>query len=321
MFKKKNYKLFIGIIVGIIISLTITMASAESYSSTASDVYYDTDIEQILSHEYNNVQDALDEIYISNNCPYGYHCTKMKNNLEPRDYVSYTPTKTSVTVDASIVGTSTNPTIYPSELDSWIVLNKNADGTIDIVSEYLPSKSVSIRGEKGYFNLVGYLNTLAKQYETDGITVGSRSFGYNGQTEYISNTTTFKTPTPWPCSTGTTGCTPIESLGGGDTLYLKDYNNAIDAIGTVTAIPVGSASTEKYAMATRTYQINATGYYGGVRAIYSTETVRNYAIYQYFSPDFLNSGSDYYYRPIVTLSADLTYDGSGTSEEPWRIVS
>ena len=44
MFKKKNYKLFIGIIVGIIISLTITMASAESYSSTASDVYYDTDI-------------------------------------------------------------------------------------------------------------------------------------------------------------------------------------------------------------------------------------------------------------------------------------
>jgi len=150
--------------------------------------------------------------------------------------VSYTPTVTSYPTDTTYTGYSSSQTIYPSELNLWRVLNVNDDGTIDLISEYVSSTNVFFRGRKGYLNLVGYLNVLAEQYETEGITDdedGSRYFGYNGQTEKITNTSMFTSTPPFGCSTnGKTGnCSnttypndpdDYEAYGGGDTLYTSD---------------------------------------------------------------------------------------------------
>ena len=52
---------------------------------------------------------------------------------------------------------------------------------------------------------VGTLNKIAKGFETEGITSGSRYMGYNGQTEFITQL-------------GNRTVVP-ESEGGGDVLY------------------------------------------------------------------------------------------------------
>ena len=180
-------------------------------------------------------------------------------------------------------------------------------------------------GKEGYKNYVGYLNVLASQYETSGITVGSRHFGYSNQTEYITSDTYFVNPAPWTCSTGGT-CTPdpddYEAYGGGDTGYLDDYNLVNTVLGTRVANKVsGSAST--YWMASRYYSCSGATYYAwSARTVSTSDAAGIVSPYFY---DSYNGGSFYTdygglaLRPIVTLKSGLSYTGSGTSASPWVI--
>jgi hypothetical protein len=307
--RKKNYKLLIGFIIGMLISATGVYAV--SYFGPSSNLTYDNSKSVLTS---TNVQDALDELYYAKNhpdakCPYGYSCTA---NISLGSYVSYTSTSTSYTTDKSKTGYSSTQTIDPSELNLWRVLNLNDDGSVDLISEYTSSVAIYFQGSTGYKNYVGYLNELSSQYENSDYTQESRYFGYDGQTEFLTTVTKFT------CSTGGS-CNPVESEGGGDTLYKNDYDQALTALGTLSAYRVGTTSVASYFVASRRYGYvsSSSYYYLYIRYINSSGSLTSAYVYYYGDAYSFNS----YLRPIVTLKSFLTYTGEGTAESPYTIVS
>lgn len=317
MFKKlkhnKNYKLIIGLVIGFFISSTVASAL---YLGTAAELSYNHSNTWLTA---TTVQGALDELYKQKGCPVGYACYQIKTTLEVGDYISYTPSKTSYTTDKTQTGNTGTDTINPSELTLWRVLNINQDGTVDIISEYASSTTVSFGTLKGYKNFVGYLNVLASQYETAGVTVGSRYFGYDDQTEYITDTTNFTSTTPpWTCSTSET-CSPdpddYEIAGGGDVGYLTDYNRVGDILGTYIAKKAGTTAPAAYWVASRHYKYNNTTSYNLTgRCISSSITTCTLAS----GPSGGNIVGKSL-RPIVTLKSGLTYRGGGVKNYPMTI--
>ena len=312
---KKNYKLIIGLMVGFLVSSTLVYAL---YMGRADELSYNNTGTWLKS---TTVQDALDELNKQKGCPVGYVCYHKKSTLALGDYVSYTPSKTSYTTDTAMTGYTSTQTINPSELNLWRVISLNQDGTVDIISENVSSTSVYFGWRTGHQNFVGYLNVLASQYETAGITVGSRHFGYNGQTEYISDTSYYVTPAPWTCSTGGT-CTPdpddYEEYGGGDTLYQADYNLINTVLGTrIATDPNGTNTT--YWMASRLYNYSSIAYQWNARNVDTTGSNGGSALYYNRSNSFNTRNFHYALRPIVTLGSSLSYDGAGTKEYPMEI--
>ena len=244
---------------------------------------------------------------------------KSVNGLDTGDYVKMTPTKSSYTTDTSMTGNTETQTINPQELNLWRVISLNSDGTVDLISEHVSTNGVYFEGKIGYFNLIGYLNVLASQYENSTYTKGSRYFGYNGQTEYITDTSKFTNPAPWACSTGES-CNPVESQGGGDTLYQKDYDLVKNAIGTLKATKVDGSSFV-YWIASRRYGYDsATLYYWSGRYINSSGSLDSSTyLYDYSGSSFID-GYDYNnLRPVLTLKSGLKYSGVGTEEDPYTL--
>ena len=235
-------------------------------------------------------------------------------------YVKYTPSSTSYTTDNSKTGYSYRQTINPSELNVWRVLSINGNGTVDIISEYVSSNDVIFSGQTGYQNLVGYLNVLASQYKNSTYTVGSRYFGFNGQTEYITDTSKFVNPAPWTCSTGGS-CHPVESQGGGDNLYTADYNLVNTVLGTRVAYSVGTSTAREYWMASRRYYYkSATSYSWNNRYVSAMGISDDYMMYNYFNAKFNKIQASYALRPIVTLKANLSCSsGNGSSSNPCKL--
>ena len=244
---------------------------------------------------------------------------KTTNGLDLGDYVKMTPTKSSYTTDTSKTGYSRTQTINPQELNLWRVINKNSDGTVDLISEYISTTRVYFGGKTGYLNLIGYLNVLASQYENSTYTKGSRYFGYNGQTEYITDTSKFTNPAPWTCEIGES-CNSVESQGGGDTLYQKDYDLVNNAIGTLKATKVDGSSFG-YWIASRDYFYDSATKYGWLgRTIYGGYLNTTLYFYYYKSSSFRESSDeDDALRPIVTLKSGLKYSGLGTEEDPYTL--
>ena len=313
--KNYNYKIILGFIFGILIS-AIGVAAATKYKSNT--VFYNNSNSILTSGD---VQGAIDElaskILKNKNCPSGYKCIKTGPSLG--DYVSMTPTKSSYTTDTSKTGYSSTQIINPQELNLWRVISLNSDGTVDVISEHISTTDVYFTGKTGYQNFVGYLKVLASQYENSTYTKGSRYFGYNGQTEYITDTSKFTNSAPWTCSTGES-CNSVERQGGGDTLYQKDYDLVKNAIGTLEATQVDGSSSE-YWVASRGYYYNsATDYCWLGHYIDSWGSLDLDYLYDY-------NGSSFYVlvrignalRPIVTLKSGLKYSGTGTEEDPYTL--
>ncbi len=322
MNKKYNYKYVIGIMLGII----LWGGSVYATIKYPANVFYYNNASSTLNST--NVQGAIDELankYASlSSCPSNKVCLAKKTTLAVGDYVSYTPTKTSYTTDITYTGYTYTQTINPSELNLWRVLSINGDGTVDLISEYVSSVNVSFRGQTGYQNIVGYLNVLASQYETPGITVGSRHFGYNGQTELITNTQYFVNPAPWTCSTGRT-CTPdpddYESSGGGDILYLNDYNLVNTVLGTRVANKAGTTTAAYYWMASRYYDYSSATNYGWHGRFIATNNIEVTGyLYWRNNSYFSTNGYGQALRPIITISANVTYNGVGSKEFPMEII-
>ena len=315
--KKYNYKIILGFIFGILIS-AIGVAAATKYKSNT--VFYNNSNSILTSGD---VQGAIDElaskILKNKNCPSGYKCIKTGPSLG--DYVSMTPTKSSYTTDTSKTGYSSTQIINPQELNLWRVISLNSDGTVDVISEHISTTDVYFTGKTGYQNFVGYLKVLASQYENSTYTKGSRYFGYNGQTEYITDTSKFTNSAPWTCSTGES-CNSVERQGGGDTLYQKDYDLVNNAIGTLKATKV-DGSPDYYWIASRYYYYNSTTYYSLCgRYINTSGSLRNIYLYSYRDSSFKENNNFENYnsiRPVLTLKSGLKYSGSGTKDNPLKL--
>ena len=232
------------------------------------------------------------------------------------DYVSLTPTKSSYSTDTTMTGYTSSQTIYPKELNLWRVIRINDDGTVDIISEHVSSVEVYFRGQTGYQNLVGYLNVLASQYENSTYTKGSRYFGYNGQTEYITDTSKFTNPAPW---TSSTGSSTVESQGGGDELYTTDYNLINTVLGTRVATKPGGSSATYWIASRYYYYYSSTNYSWSGRRVYASESTGISNLYRYYSSSFDASYNCNSLRPIVVLKSGLKYSGVGTKENPLKV--
>ena len=286
----------------------------------------DVDIDTTNISELNSgstLKDALDGLYKkanSTDCPSGYKCFTKKSTPEVGDYIKMTPTSTSYTTDTSKTGYTSTQTINPSELDIWRVIKVNSDGTIEVVSENISSTVVYFKGQTGYKNLVGYLNELANQYQNTKYTIKARHMGYNGQTEYLTDTAntvdSTATTAPWTCSTGGS-CNPVESQGGGDTLYTNDTDLVKNAIGTLIASTKGG-SASIYWLASRYYIYNGSSLWNYLGcSINGSGSIGNNFLY-YYNSRF----SAYYYsfrlRPILTLKSGISYTAAlGTSDDPF----
>ncbi len=318
MKKEKSYnsKILVGIILGILLSLVGVKAASNTEKGT--NLLYNNSKSGLFS---TNVQDAIDEVYNNSFCPSGYVCVKTKTTLALGDYVKMTPTKSSYTTDTSKTGYSSTQTINPQELNLWRVIKINDDGTVEMISEHVSSVAIYFAGQTGYQNLVGYLNVLASQYENSTYTKGSRYFGYNGQTEYITDTSKFTKTAPWTCNTGGSGCGTVERQGGGDTLYQKDYNLINNVLGTRSATkPNGGVGY--YWMASRYYYYSSsTRYDWSGRIVNTSGPGSNYysSLYTYSSSSFFMDSSSNSLRPIVVLKSGLKYAGVGTKANPMEI--
>ena len=314
MKKEKSYnsKILVGIILGILLSLVGVKAASNTEKGT--NLLYNNSNSGLSS---TNVQDAIDEVYNNSFCPSGYVCVKTKTTLALGDYVSMTPTKSSYTTDKSKTGYSSTQTINPQELNLWRVISINDDGTVEMISEHVSSTEVYFKGQTGYQNFVGYLNVLASQYENSTYTKGSRYFGYNGQTKYITDTSKFTNPAPW---TSSTGSRTVESQGGGDTLYQKDYNLINTVLGTIVATKPESSSSSYYWMASRYYYYSSsTRYDWRVRYVTTSGANRGSGLYGYSGSSLRAFNSGYSLRPIVVLKSGLKYAGVGTKSNPMEI--
>ena len=316
MKKEKSYnsKILIGIILGILLSLVGVKAASNTEKGT--NLLYNNSKSGLSS---TNVQDAIDEVYNNSLCPSGYVCLQKKTTLALGDYVKMTPTKSSYTTDKSKTGYSSTQTINPQELNLWRVISINADGTVEMISEYVSSIAVYFSGQTGYQNFVGYLNVLASQYENSTYTKGSRYFGYNGQTEYITDTSKFTNLAPW---TSSTGSSTVESQGGGDTLYQKDSNLINNVLGTRFATTPNGSSAE-YWMASRNYMYSSSTSYSWVGRHVNSSGLNgnygNYLLYDYNGSRFSAYSAYNSLRPIVVLKSGLKYDGVGTKSNPMNI--
>ena len=317
MKKEKSYnsKILVGIILGIFLSLVGVKAASNTEKGT--NLLYNNSKSGLVS---TNVQDAIDEVYNNSFCPSGYVCIQKKTTLALGDYVKMTPTKSSYTTDKSKTGYSSTQTINPKELNLWRVISINDDGTVEMISEHVSSVAIYFSGQTGYQNLVGYLNVLASQYENSTYTKGSRYFGYNGQTEYITDTSKFINSAPWTCDTGNSGCNTIESQGGGDTLYQKDYDLINNVLGTRVATKPKSSSSSDYWMASRYYNyVSSTDYYWIGRYVDTLGSYNSNLLYIYINSHFSAISNIESLRPIVVLKSGLKYDGVGTKTNPMEI--
>ncbi|MCI9280515.1 MAG: hypothetical protein HFJ02_06945, partial [Bacilli bacterium] len=163
------------------------------------------------------------------------------------------------------------------------------------------------------------LNTIAKQYETEGITIDSRYFGYHNQTQNLNTIDVFNCSTSGtPLENAPNGiCTlpPIEKLGGGDDFEkIPDGELVKKACGTLITKSIKDEKVVNYYVASRAVDrygnycsrlINSSGEPDGIGFLTLTFQI-------FISPkSFL--------RPIVVLNSNLQSNGNGTKENPWKV--
>ena len=210
----------------------------------------------------------------------------------------------------------------------WRVIKKNPCN-VEVVSEYVSSTKVYFRETTGYANFVGGLNEIARQYGNKYVS-SARHMGYDGQTEYISDTSEFdgtKTPTyttstPSPIS-GTGQEYTLTSPGDlGDTLYLKDYLLVKNVYGNVKANKVGTTTATTYWLASRRFSYSSSDFNFNGRCVNASGSLGYNNFRSYNASNSIWYDYDYHYavRPILTLKSGITTSGgSGTSGDPYTL--
>lgn len=207
------------------------------------------------------------------------------------DYISYTPSITSYTIAKSDTGYTSDQTINPSALTMWRVTRKNKDGTVELVSAYSSNKAVSMWNSGKYIKI---LNQIAKAYETEGITVGSRHIGYNPSLS--------------------------EDSGNfmGDTYYLKDLE-VLEIIETIDELTTGSRSS----LMGNGYWISAfdDNQYWSSAAYVCQRGKVCYSYLSHYSPNgSINNNDNHFVRPIIVLKSTIKLTGgNGTASSPYTL--
>ncbi len=231
-------------------------------------------------------------------------------NVNIGDYVRYRSSNSEFVFPASLTGYTEIETmkVIPRNFSLWRVIRKNEDGSIDLVSEYLTSGTISFKGQVGINNFVGVLNKLAKVFETTGITSDSRYMGFNGQTEYITALDNFL------CSTNES-CQPDEETGGGDNFHITDIDLVQNACGTL------QASRWNYPNEANSYWIASRNYHkDGYYQIRYVNSKGNLAISNLYDINGNNFVRHDHLRPIVTLKSKIQVSsGNGSQESPWKV--
>ena len=264
-------------------------------------------------------------------CMLDYLATRLTNKgttkFKVGDYIQMTPQNSTYTTIPKYTGYAITATINPKELNLWRVIRVNSNGTYDAVSEYASSVSPYFQGTLGYQNFVGYLNKIASQYENPRYTVGSRYMGYNGQTEFITDTSYFdgtstKAGSEWTISTS--GTPAEEYLGRGDSLYQTDYDLVKAAYGgasdSVKVNRVGTTTSIPYWIGSRHYLMNSVSAFGFLsRNVFASGGININKMYEYSSGSWNSGASGYALRPIIILRSGLTATGTGTKNDPYML--
>ena len=340
---KNNIKIVIAFIIGLIVSGGVVYAI--SFSSR--DVTFDKT--GITGATQDTVQGALEELYgKAANASSGptikhgmtsdsYHPDNcITPTLNVGDYISLTPTLAEYRLTSEESPTGTSVYLQPQELDLWRVIKKN-ECNVEVVSEYVSTKNVYFIGTTGYKYFVGALNTIAGAYENSAYTVGSRMFGYDGQTEIIDDSSSFNGSTdtaPGTTSTASPTSGTGEEFGNGvlgDTLYLKDYN-LVSSLYTqdnnetnycssgLCAYKKGTTTKTTYWFASRFFDYRSATYfdYDG-RVVRSSGTLFNGNLRRYYDDWYVNTYS-YAVRPILTLKSGITTNGgTGAKDNPYTL--
>ena len=337
----KRIKQILPIMLVFMIVLSTTVGAATVFNSK--DITYSSS-----ATSKKNVKEALDELYTKANTPWscasGWYCYKQAcpdgslcrdaliKNVQLGDYISMTPTAASYSISTSITGYTSAQTIKPNELNLWRVIKKNADGTVDVVSEYVSSTDVYFKGQTGYKNYVGALNTIAAQYTNTKYVNKTRMIGYSNQTELLTTTDKLtSTSAPWKkdtalvqqlteCDTTTYLCGTDEDKGGGDIGYIEDYNLVKGVYGTMVAT-TPSGTKKSYSIASRYYAMISTSNWDfRVRFINTSGGIAWNAIRYYGSGSFVDQIKNYGVRPVLTLKATISIKGgAGIKNSPYTL--
>lgn len=197
------------------------------------------------------------------------------------DWIKMTPTTISYTISKDLTGYDSDQTINPSELNLWRVIRKNADGTVDVVSEYVSSKAIYFQGSVGYTNFIGALNTIAAQYVNKDYVLKVRHMGYKDQTEICADISSSACPT--------------------DTLYQEDMDLVSKNLNTL----VGKDPSGKvlpYFLASRYIESSSTRIEYKTRTITTSGTALENTLFFSTDMDGIDSAS---IRPIITLKKEI----------------
>lgn len=324
---KKNKKLLLGIIIGLILSGTGVYAATILFQGN--QVGFDNtnaNLTKTNGDPVETVQEALEAIY--RKVPQA--CTTSPFHLG--DYVEFTPTSTSYPVDTVLRGNAAAVTLNPSELSLWRVIKINPDCTVEVVSEYVSTNTVPFLGKEGYQNYVYMLNEIAKQYANTTYTLDPstaspgafRNVGYDGQTLKITDTTRLDDQTLGTASGAWYQKAPDmpgveENLGGGDFKFATDLKIMSEAGVSAAAYKYNTTTFNNYWLASRNYYWSSATYWNYYARYMNNYGVGNYELYYWVGSSFRNSGTEYSVRPIVTLKSGLTpTNGDGSISNHFR---
>ena len=339
---KKNIKVIIAFILGIILSSTAVYATGTILFS-ASQVSFDNTragLKNSHGDDVTTVEEAI-ETLVNGSCS--------SSPFKLGDYIEMTPTSTSYTPDNTITGlveydtkqgnpsgTTVSNTLNPSQLNVWRVIKINPDCTVEVVSEYASNAKIKLAAKSGYQNYVYVLNEAAKQYANTTYTLNPttapdgafRSIGYSNQTQQITDTTRLDDLTLGQ----TNGAwfykgSGEEELGGGDTGFGKDLQLLNDADVSIRAHSKGSSvnrsSYVNYWLASREYywSTSTTNYWSFcLWYVHYEDYVTSENIIYADGSIFTYSMRDASLRPIITLKAGLSIaSGQGTESSHYTL--
>ena len=230
-----------------------------------------------------------------------------------------TPVSSTFTIKKELTGYENDQEIKPQELDLWRVLKINEDGTIDMISEYTSSNKITFKGETGYKNYIGALNDMASAYTNSKYTVGSRYPGYNGQTEFITETLSLEN-----LDIEASGTVKEDNTG----LHMNDLNLIQSMLHTWLAysvgqqddVPVGYWFSGRRIMSSYKHDYDFDELFLILKVWDSNGNINHDSLYGIGGKDGpkVFAGSNYV-RPIVTLKSNLTsIEGDGKKEKPWK---
>lgn len=238
-------------------------------------------------------------------------------NFKVGNYIEMTPTSTNAKLSTEMTGYNSDQSINPSNLNTWIVMKINDDKTIDLISKDVSNEEIYFGGINGYQKYIKTLNYIAKAYENDKYTVGSRYPGYdiNGkQTETITDTSLFNlNKAPKESSTDDSITEKEEKQGLGDVGYKSDLEILQNTVNT---------TTKPYWLASRYYKYlsNSLGSIWYFQGRYYDGEVNSLSFHYCGTSECHDSYMSKYVRPIVIINSSVKVkSGTGTDNDPYKL--